>query len=168
MYKFLVQLFRLLLPIVRQTVADVAADTITRMAYPDRRRGSYPRPYATRTNYDRLFDLKRPRNATEQDAFERARIQNLQRNPRFSTDSRFHDVLMVAFDITGPNAGVVHEWLENHMPRATTYASHDINLDSWWIADDNSYDDRDSAVFVRKGEQTLARQLLLANDLVDD
>ena len=73
----------------------------------------------------------------------------------------YHDVVMVAFDITGPNREATYNWLETIMPPAKGYEDQGIDIDSWWIADDpNENTDCMSAVFVDKGKQNPARQLL--------
>lgn len=83
----------------------------------------------------------------------------------------FHDVLMVAFDIRGHSAEQVHRWLQSKMPAC--YGADDldqgITLDAWWVANDERFDgsDTDSAVFVRRGEQSNARVKLRQYGLVD-
>lgn len=76
----------------------------------------------------------------------------------------FNDVLMVAFDITADTAEQAHKWLQSKMPGC--YSNDDvlqgITLDAWWIANDERFDgsDTDSAVFVTKGYQNTARDVL--------
>lgn len=90
--------------------------------------------------------------------------------PPFDYDKAgYHDVVLVAFDVLGPNASIVHEWLHNQMPKPGDHAARGdndetvaVNLDAWWIAEDDSYDSVcDSAVFVPKGDQAAARGVLL-------
>jgi hypothetical protein len=87
-----------------------------------------------------------------------------------SGENGFHDVLMVAFDLRGSNAKSVHEWLHEQMPKPGIHPGHsaDIDLDSWWVANDQRFDrsDCDSAVFVTPGCQEEARKLLRGHGLV--
>jgi hypothetical protein len=83
----------------------------------------------------------------------------------------FHDVLLVAFDLSGPNAEDTHRWLMDNMPAPGPGGDNDeIYLDAWWVADDDRFDgsDTDSAVFVPKGHQEHARAILDAHDLDPD
>lgn len=76
----------------------------------------------------------------------------------------FHDVLMVAFDLKGKSAYQVHTWLADQLPTLSeeSYDGEHVHLDDWWIANDErfNHDDRDSAVFVPKGNQEAARNKL--------
>lgn len=82
----------------------------------------------------------------------------------------FHDVIMVAFDLTAPNAKRGHEWLMSQMPAGGTVhgVRDEIYLDAWWVANDQRFDgsDCDSAVFVTKGNQSKARALLREHGLL--
>jgi hypothetical protein len=150
---------RMLLPILRSAAVQTTADVVNDLAYgPSRRMNvgygmrSYRRPsYASvRRSYDTP-----PRGYTDTVQTERG---------------QFHDVLMVAFDITGPNMALAKEFILNYLPEAgrQTFKGQQINVDSMWIADDNAgTSDCDSAVFVSKGKQAEARALLRENGLVD-
>ena len=139
MIKYLKQLFMFLAPIFKTAAIQVAADELTKKAYPTRRPGAQrPRPY---------MDQAEP---TYRDV----------QTGKFKPESRYHDVVLVAFDITGPNALLVQSVLESLMPETGDH-EEGINIDAWWIADDvvgNS--DCDSAVFVPQGRQKEARNLL--------
>lgn len=89
-------------------------------------------------------------------------------------DKGFHDVLMVAFDISGPSAEKTHAWLQEQMPDLSdefieAANKRGIQLDSWWVANDERFDfsDQDSAVFVAKGLQSQARELLRIHGMRD-
>lgn len=167
MFDLILRFIKFLLPILRTSVIQVAADTLTDLAYP-----RPTRRFSPRTNYN-----QRPRGYTdtvkEPNPFPAGTANHLRHHyglPPVETGKAFHDVLMVAFDITGPNAGLVYEWLESKMPHADrVYNTPEalINLDSWWIADDNADGDLDSAVFVPKGRQEEARQVLRENGLYE-
>lgn len=160
MSKYIASFFSFLFPILRSAIVQVAADELDRLAYPNRR----PRPPFNYTSYNRQ---RRP---------EAKRVNNTHRpfqhySPvaRPQSADQFHDVLLVAFDLTGPNAEVVHEWLHNQMPavgdhlaRGENDGTVTVNLDSWWVANDERFDrsDNDSAVFVHKGSQDIARRML--------
>lgn len=144
MKKYIIALFAFLLPIVRRALIQVAADELTKVAYPTRKR-------TPRTSY-----AQPPRGYTDQVTMKKV-----------PTEARFHDVLMVAFDITGPNRALVSEYLAAFMPPVDFEHHTGSNIDSWWIADDNFDGDCDSAVFVTKGKQEEARELLRAHGLVE-
>lgn len=161
MLAYIKAFFAFLLPIVRTAAVQAAADELARAAYPERRpsRTSYNR--YSRPGYRRLDDryaarIPRIRDYAEKDAEE-------------TTGSGFHDVLMVAFDISGPSRTVVEAFINNHMPSVEEEHPTGVNLDSWWIADDDrlEHGDCDSAVFVKKGCQEEARELLRKQSLVD-
>lgn len=170
MYALLSKLFQFLLPIVKTAVIQTAADVINDVAYPKRkpafgspnyfRQHSGLRPYGSRPTASReQAKAAHPSNGDD-------RVPFLQETLPFD---KFHDVLMVAFDITGPNAAIVSEFIENYMPviGRQTFKGHEVNLDSFWIADDNQgMSDCDSAVFVSKGNQAAARELLREHGLV--
>lgn len=87
-----------------------------------------------------------------------------------SLRSDFHDVLLVAFDLTGPNAHITQRWLMDNLPSPGRGGEMDeIWLDDWWIANDERFtiDGRDSAVFVAKGNQEDARRILRKHGMVD-
>jgi hypothetical protein len=146
MYNIIKQFFAWLFPIVRIAVIQVAAEELDKLAYPDRRRR---RPtYTGRTGY-------RPYYGPTRDVFEKP------------ANEKFHDVLMVAFDLKGPNAQNVHQWLMDQMPETGDHGDFgEINLDAWWVANDERFDgsDTDSAVFVPKGQQNECRQILAEHD----
>ena len=167
MFKYLKQLFLFLLPILKQTTIQVAAEELTKMANPPRRSrygyNAFERPIyrGPRISPEKTYEEARTGK------FQDTRSQHIKKN-------NFHDVLMVAFDISGPNTQLVHEWLASQMPSAGDhqygYIKGDpINIDAWWIANDERFDgsDTDSAVFVSKGNQEAARQLLREHGLVD-
>lgn len=156
MLNIIKRLIAFLLPIVGKAALQTAADVISDAAYPERRR--MPR----RTSYNHP-----PRGYTDlvdyskKDVGETARLFEFKDSPEasFRDRDRYHDVIMVAFDITGPNQALVYEWLNNQMP-ATTNIDEEYYLDAWWIADDDAPGDCDSAVFVPKGDQEAARAVL--------
>lgn len=136
-----------LLPILGKAALQTTADVITNIAYPDKK---------VRTRSGARYNYYAPRTAVEQDE----KHDSLTYEDLYKQKDRYHDVLMVAFDITGPNMHAVHEWLYNNMPSPTN-PDDEIYLDAWWIADDDAPEnDCDSAVFVRKGDQASAREYL--------
>lgn len=145
MYKLIAQIIKMIAEILGTAFLRAAADEFTKKAYGS----SYPRR--------RPFNVDREISRT--------------RSEREATS--YHDVLMMAFDITGPNAAIVHEWLFQHMPDVGEQEitlegeTFTVNLDSTWIADDDAPGDLDSAVFVRKGDQAEARRLLRMHGLID-
>jgi hypothetical protein len=173
------KLFVWLLPILRMAALQVAADTLTRVAYPDRPRKRdgyirYDRMSRTRRSLDEMQkyadkDVEAslnlfPRDMAERDEFERQRIQRLK-----NLKTGYHDVVMVAFDLSGPDAEIVHEWLHQQMPNGDSFDEDtSVHLDAWWVANDLRYDgsDCDSAVFVTKDKQAEARALLREHGLV--
>jgi hypothetical protein len=174
MYNYIKQFFGFLFPIFRTTVVQIAADTLYEIAYPndrrDRRGTGYRRYTPASGRYGRQFNSSIFEQAARRS---RSTVEELEETYKDygkteeQKSERFHDVLMVAFDITGPNAAVVSEWLSNHMPAARGYETDDINIDAWWIADDIVGDsDCDSAIFVAKGNQVEARRLLRQHGLV--
>ena len=159
MLKYLKQLFMFLAPIFKTAAIQVAADELNKKAYPTRRPGfrTYERP---RASY-----AQKPRSYTDKvdPSYEEARTGKFRPDANYETAraaKQYHDVVMVAFDIAGPNALLVQSVLEGLMP-ATGNHNEGVGIDAWWIADDvvgNS--DCDSAVFVKPGKQREARQLL--------
>lgn len=165
MFKHLARLFHFLLPIIRQASLEVLADTANRMAYPVGRR-----PYRY-TSYSRLDEptlrqatMNVGRSVREASAAKQRAAEAINKD-----HERFHDVLMIAFDITGPSQVLAQEFLANYLPDEGehTYHGNKFNLDSWWVADDNAHGDLDSAVFVTKGKQEEARKLLREHGLVE-
>lgn len=164
MLNHITNFFRFLLPILRSAVVQVAADELTRIAYPPRpgdiRRGYTRRPQ--RTSYSRMSFLR----------LDDADFQRYSENYEkvHSRTNDFHDVLLVAFDLRGISARDVHDTLTNLMPKADAFygENEDVYLDSWWVANDERFDgsDTDSAVFVSKGNQEEARILLRKHGLV--
>lgn len=139
-----------LLPILGKAALQTASDVLADVAYPDRRtsrRTSYsqpPRGYTDTVDLDATVD--------EPQLFGESHQGN-----------EYHDVLMMAFDISGPNMHVVKEFLYNYMPVTgeQVFNGERIYLDSYWIADDDAGDsDCMSAVFVHKGDQESARGFL--------
>lgn len=150
------RLVRFLLPIFKTAAVQVAADELNKLAYPNPRRSFRYTPY---NRYDRRSQRVGPNPFVE----------------KKGTDPQFHDVLLVAFDLTGPSANLVHEWLHNQMPATGDHMARgeddetvNVNLDSWWVANDERFDgsDCDSAVFVSKGNQKTARKVLRLDGLV--
>lgn len=159
MLNFLKKILLFLLPIVRTAVAEVAAEEITKWGNTKRQKRNYI-DYAER-DVEMTEDLyDRPRTMEDVDLLERDRI-------RLVKDEGFHDVLMVAFDVSGPNRDVVEDFLITHMPERgrQLFKGRLVNLDDFWIADDGSNSDCDSAVFVLKGNQDSARGLLARHGL---
>lgn len=155
MYKHLKRFFLFLLPIVRKAAVQVLADELTRVAYPDRPRRRYT-PY-----YDRRPSIRNRGRVVDSPNWHRAQMG--------LPEPVFHDVLLVAFDLRGPNAQATHEWLHENLPSPGTGGDNDeINLDSWWVANDERFDgsDTDSAVFVPIGHQEEARVLLNEHGLL--
>lgn len=161
MYKYIRSFFALLLPILGKAVTRAIVDEAVNFAYKDEpKRMSFAQAKAAHPSNG--VNRIRPRTMEEVDILERERIERVK-------SEQFHDVLMVAFDITGPNVEVVKQFLYNYMPICddTIFQGHRINLDSFWIADDTAGDsDCDSAVFVSKGNQEAARGLLREHGLV--
>lgn len=158
MHALIKRILLFLLPILKQSSIEVIADTMTKMAYPDRpprRRGivSYNRIPRQRRSQASYIEPK-PEGV---DYAERVRLAKLR---------PYHDVLMVAFDITGPNITVVQSWLEEAAAIMMLDAPTGVSVDSTWIADDDADGDCDSAVFVSKGKQNEARNLLREHGLV--
>lgn len=83
----------------------------------------------------------------------------------YAETGQFHDVLLVAFDVSGQNKRDVHQWLHEQMPMPGYDPKTSVVLDSWWVANDERFDgsDCDSAVFVHRGTQSQARLVLRAN-----
>lgn len=176
MITMLKSLIAFLLPIIGKAALQTAADTITQVAYPDRplmRRR--PGAYSRYTSYNRLADY------AEKDVEETTRLfkdvpsYEGKGSGQYDADAPepeltethegnpYHDVLMVAFDISGPNMHLVKQFLYNYMPvtGAQVFQGEKIYLDSYWIADDSAGDsDCMSAVFVNKGDQESARGFL--------
>lgn len=151
MYKYLARFFRFILPIVRSAAVKVAADELYRVAYGKRARPVHQlsvTPVQTKPSY-----IRQPRTPVG--------------IPRIS---EYHDVILVAFDLTGPDPENVQQWLMDNLPKPGPGGDNDeIDLDCWWIANDERFDgsDTDSAVFVTKGRQASARALLHKHGLVD-
>jgi hypothetical protein len=192
MYDYIKRFFKFLFPIVGVSTLQVVADALAEVAYPRDRRTRYgtayrrPAPYHSynRVPYSgptRDIFEKRPRTMEEQDKMERERIAQVRasrilneerkrvsiRENNRSRPEGFADVLMVAFDLSGPNKEATHEWLMNEMPATGEHLGSEIDLDAWWIADDDGDSDCDSAVFVTKGCQATARKLLREHGLVE-
>lgn len=138
-----------------------------RRARYSRATGMYGRPYS---GPSRDISEKLERYTVDIDENESSVREQLLHN------GGYHDVLMVAFDIVGPNKEAVHQWLQDQMPETGDHPvgyikgerSKNINLDSWWIADDDAYGDQDSAIFVPKGQQHECRELLANHNFRDD
>lgn len=163
MLNYIKKILLFLLPILRNAAIQATADALTRVAYPEhparkirrdldrvRRQDRQASPY--RTSYSRLGPVAEYMSNPHGD---RTRLAQ-------------HDVVMVAFDITGRSQKDVYAWLADNMPESETFHGEkdEIYIDSWWIADDDADGDCDSAVFVNKGRQKDARMFLHANGFV--
>lgn len=155
--KYVRMFLAFILPILGKTVLTVAADELARVAYPPTSRNRYP----AYRRYDSVRTARRiPPTPMPGTVNYNRQEQGLAENPGF------HDTLLVAFDVFGPSAEVVHDWLQLRMPAADRLYSdpegNRIRLDSWWVANDERFDrsDCDSAVFVEKGKQVEARNYL--------
>lgn len=170
MFKYIMTFLRLfLIPIVRQAALEVAVEELNKLAYPKGTKRRRPL-YSTREALDREAQSRMQRYAEE----DVRKTSNTMNTPVSAWGHHvkhgYHDVLMVAFDVAGLSRGVVEEWLSDRMPTPNTgsYDSKpDVVLDDWWIADDGSCDGRNSAVFVTKGKQAEARELLREHSLLD-
>lgn len=161
MYNAIVRLFKFLLPILRTEVLHAAATTLNKMADPTpRRRTSYsqrPRRYTD--------TVEKKRNPFLPGSVNYLRYQH-DLPPVFT--KKFHDVLMLAIDIKGPNLALVKTTIENLIPETGVTDDNGVYIDAWWIADDVAgTDDCDSAVFVARGKQVEARALLREHGLVE-
>lgn len=175
MYDIIKRIIMFLLPIIKTAAIETAADITYEAAY-GRRPVKPFRPTRRDTGYTRYNRLE-PRRRTEFEAYAEKDVQETMdlfgprdEDGKFDPEANrgFHDVLMVAFDLTGPNALIAQQWLMERLPKPNDTDSV-VNLDSWWIANDERHDgsDCDSAIFVRKGQQAEARQLLRERGLVD-
>jgi hypothetical protein len=161
MYNLLLRLFRFLLPIVRQAAVQTAADELSKHAYGGR-------PQRPRVPYNQMgyarYDRNHPRPARPTfDANTGKAMPPAETIGETHEGRGFHDVLRVAFDISGPNAKNTHEWLMANLPTPGEAGdAGEIYLDSWHVANDERFDrsDCDSAVFVAMGNQNEARQVL--------
>lgn len=145
MIKIFTSFFAWFMPILRKAAVQIIAEEINKLVEPHRRRESL-------RNVSYFYDHPRARPM----------------HNRYGGE--FHDVLLIAFDITAPDALAAHEWLMDNMPAVGLGGDNDeINLDSWWIANDERFDrsDTDSAVFVAMGKQEEARALLRENGLAN-
>lgn len=145
MISYIARFFKFLLPILGRAAMQVAADELTRHAYPERRK--------------RVSPSRAMREPSEK------AVHTVETN---GVSHKYHDVIMVAFDLEGSNIEDVHNWLMDQMPETGTHGdAGEIYLDSWWVANDERFDrsDCDSAVFVTKGAQVEARELLHAEGL---
>lgn len=184
MYKYLVTFFKFILPILGKSALAAAADELTRMAYPNRPVAPRPRNYYDpRTQKYNTYGRVRDARSTFNPPFnkpltmadfddEPLRRQAARREKRLNELGKkpFHDVLMLAMDITGPNSALVYEFIEKLGPETNVISDANVTVDTWWIADDDyegAGDGYDSAVFVHRGNQEAARKLLRENGLVD-
>lgn len=154
--KYIKMLFAFLLPILGKAAVQTAADVLTEVAYPDRRRMT--RSEAKAAHPSNGENRVRPESYSGHN--------RVGENPFLTSTHEgagYHDVLMMAFDISGPNVEVVKQFLYNYLPvtGAQIFQGEKIYLDACWIADDTAGDsDCDSAVFVPKGDQEAARGVL--------
>lgn len=168
--KYITLFLKFISPILGTAILQAAANELSRLAYPHPSTGRRPAQKIA----PQFIDYSRGgAQRTTQNRF----------GPwtdTFKTETeRFHDVLMVAFDVSGPNSAIVHEWLLAQMPEVgkhnAGYVKGEdglvVNLDSFWLANDERPDnwagDCDSAVFVSKGNQEEARKILRFHGLVD-
>lgn len=174
MYDLIKKLIKAIITLFGIAAAQAAVEELDKYAYPSSRRrysryNAYSRfgysryPYSTRPYSGptrNIFEKEERRQRAEAGIdFPEERV-SIRENNR-SRPEGFADVLMVAFDLSGPNKEATHEWLMNQMPATGEHPDHEIDLDAWWIADDGCDDsDCDSAVFVPKGQQDECRQLL--------
>lgn len=179
--KALKSLFWFLFPIVKQVVLETALEEANKKVYPNSRRSYTPynrlnRSYTPRPR-NSYADMT-PRRPVNTFVDEEA-LANLRAKLTGETNAEpFHDVLMVAFDLKGRDAETVHRWLQAQMPRCGEHVegyvrgdgAGTVDLDSWWVANDERFDgsDTDSAVFVPKGTQERARNILKGADFRDD
>lgn len=162
MFNLIKQFFLSLLPIVRQAALEIASDTVNQMAYPTGRRRR-----VGVTRYNRYEGVG---NRIRSDYKDDSKLYGVNRDGsgRFGQLSTFHDVLLVAFDISGPTRTDVEEFLYKNLPVSGDAGVGKVSIDTYWIADDDSRDsDCDSAVFVTKGKQAEARELLIKHGLLD-
>lgn len=162
MIKYIKTFFGFILPILGKAALQVSADELTRWAYPERKHTRRVRYTQRGTGYSFLADPDE-KSPAEADMSYHENYERVMHNP-----SRYHDVLMVAFDVTGKDPEHVHEWLHDQMPEGDAFhGGGEIYLDSWWVANDERFDrsDCDSAVFCAKGKQKEARQVLAARGL---
>lgn len=163
MFKYIKSLVMLFfVPALREAAAQTTVEIVDRVLYGDtpRRRG-----YSTH-NKSGYANYNRPRTMEDIDKLEKERIARVKARRALHENEPFHDVLMIAFDITAASPAIAYQWLLEQMPSVTE--GGDIKLDSYWVADDESVDsDCDSAVFVTKGKQEEARELLRKHGLVD-
>lgn len=152
------------LPVIGTAATKAIADEVVKYAYKDEP------PYRR----NRYYGVSRTNARSQHPSMSTFTQKGTGRKATIPTDEifdrKFHDVLMIAFDITGYSPAAVREFLMERMPtpgKVETAEQGQINLDDWWIADDEvSLDDRDSAVFVSKGNQAAARTLLREHGLV--
>lgn len=164
MLKYLKAFFAFMLPIVRKAAVQIAADELTKAAYADGKGNAVRR----RTSYSRYDRPDTWRRATDDIPRQRAVAFDVETKGFTHEGREFHDVLLVAFDISGPTHAEVCTWLRDNMPATGLGGDRDeIYLDAWWIADDKSIDDTDSAVFVKKGWQEKARRLLRLHNMAN-
>lgn len=163
MLDYLKRFFAFILPILRTAAIEVAADTLHQYAYPTRRPMPYTR-YAHRPPRGRIEAVRNVGRAVrEAQAFD---VETTGTH----VGKEFHDVLLIAFDISGPSPEACENFIKNYLPDAGdhTYKSEKFYLDSWWAANDQRFDGSDtmSAVFVSKGSQKQARELLKIHGLM--
>lgn len=150
MLNHITNFFKFLFPILRSAIVQVAADELTRIAYPKRPFSRRP-PHTSYTRYSPSRAMREP--------FERETVEP----GNNGISHKYHDVVMIAFDVEGSNIEDVHNWLMDQMPEPGTHGdAGEINFDSWWVANDDRFDgsDCDSAVFVAPGKQKEARKVL--------
>lgn len=187
MYNHITRFFLWLFPIIKQAAIQVLAEEMHRLAYSDRKSRLARNPDGTYSFIQKGTGAKAKVDLDESIAdyarkdvdwtmsmYHRPPVQHVSTqfgDLKETHEGRgFHDVLMVAFDVSGPDARSTHEWLMEQMPKNGVAGLDDeIYLDDWWIANDERFtdDDRDSAVFVSNGHQRAARKKLRAFGLVD-
>lgn len=164
MKKYIAMIVAFIAPILGKAFLQSAADELARVAYPPTERRRYPA-------YNRRPSSYSGHNRVGENPFTSFTQKGTGRKATVPTHEldAFHDVLMVAFDIRGTDRETVEAFIQNYMPITgrQMFNGKNVNLDSFWIADDDSFDsDCDSAVFVSKGNQAKARELLREHGLV--
>lgn len=148
--KYLAMLFAFLFPVVKRAAEAAIADEIWKWIHKHE-------PKACVCPAHKPVQKNRPK-------------RNMPEPKTYAETGQFHDVLLVAFDVSGQNKRDVHRWLHAQMPKPSlSYDPRETAfLDSWWIANDDRFDgsDCDSAVFVTKGNQEQARITLRSVGLV--
>lgn len=171
MFNLILRFLKWLLPIVQTAAVQVIHEETRKWIYKHER----PRGLSDLVEYA-TKDVKASASLFSTGPAEGPSVHRISKPrpaPNTPVDDEFfrnaeHDVIVVAFDVFGMNKKEIYKFLSVNMPVAAYYPSSDIVLDAWWIADDDdALTDCDSAVFVTKGNQYAARELLKAHGLVE-